>query len=120
MKLEKMDFFEPFFNLSLFSPSNEDVLRELDWDKARDICLEHPNSVVCAGLAEDWDCTSGVIFDRGKFMEGDLHTSFFQSRWATPVLQIDDSDDGIECWKTVNEFSREGWQTPPKWYEKAE
>lgn len=71
-----------------------DTMKYMDWNRVEQICKEHPDSVIYAGLQEDWGYTSGKIFDNGVFYNGgDL---FDQSKWATPILDVDGEE--IECW----------------------
>lgn len=73
---------------------SSDTMKYMDWSKAEQICKEHPNSVIYAGLQEDWGYTSGKIFDHGEYFNGgDLYD---QSKWATPILDVDGKE--IECW----------------------
>lgn len=78
----------------------------LDWEKAKKLIKEHPNSVIYAGLLEDWNNTSGLIYAKGKYYDG----MFFYgaSVWATPILDIDGEE--IECW--TYEKTKEGSGTP--------
>lgn len=80
--------------VDIFHPANPDGMKFLDWEKAEQICQQHPDSTIHAGLREDWGWTSGVIFDHGKFYDGGI--LYNQSRWATPILDIDGEE--IECW----------------------
>lgn len=66
----------------------------MDWDKVEKICLEHPNEEIEAGLREDWNNTSGTIFSKGKWVNGGI--LYDQSRWATPIVDINGEE--IECW----------------------
>lgn len=87
------------------SPS---TMKYMDWNKAEQICKDHPNSVIYAGLQEDWGYTSGKIFDCGTFYNGgDL---FDQSKWATPILDVDGEE--IECWTKEPHYET----GIPKWW----
>ena len=67
----------------------------MDWNKAEQLCLEHPESTIHAGLMEDWNNTSGLVYAKGKWYDGYVYD---QSKWATPILDIDGKE--IECWTT--------------------
>lgn len=76
-----------------------------DWDKAANLIKEHCkindffdcDKIVRAGLMEDWECTSGVIFQDGSIVDEDDTYVFLGSDWATPILDIDGEEH--ECWK---------------------
>jgi len=80
-------------------PKQTEHEKQIDWNSAKEICFTHPDSVIEAGLMEDWDCTKGVIFRKGKFINPDDNDDYFYgcSTWATPILLIDDSEE-IECY----------------------
>lgn len=65
----------------------------MDWSKVQKIVDEHPDSVIYAGLMEDWNNTSGLIFAKGKYYDGYV---FGMSCWATPIVDVDGVE--IECW----------------------
>ena len=71
-----------------------DTMKYMDWDKVEQICKEHPDSIIYAGLQEDWGYTSGKIFDHGVYFDGG--NLYDQSKWATPILDVDGKE--IECW----------------------
>ena len=64
----------------------------MDWKKVQKVVDEHPNSVIYAGLMEDWNNTSGLIYANGKYYNGHVHGC---SVWATPIVDVD--GEGIEC-----------------------
>lgn len=69
-------------------------MKYMDWKRARAICEEHPDAtVITAGLREDWNHTSGVIYASGKYVKGYVYGS---SCWATPIVDVDGEE--IECW----------------------
>ena len=72
-------------------PSGE--MKYLDWVKAKQLIEEHPDSVIRAGLMEDWNNTSGLIYAKGNYYNGYV---FGMSYWATPILDIDGEE--FECW----------------------
>lgn len=96
MTLQSMGFVEGM----LYGMGREakDGAKVLDWEKAASI-VEKNKKDVWAGLAEDWEYTSGLIGENGKQKKS---TSVYAcSRWATPVVVVGDEYDGeeIECWK---------------------
>lgn len=81
----------------------------MDWDKIKTIIDQNPNSVVYAGLLEDWGNTSGLIYARGKYYDGDVYGC---STWATPIVDVD--GDEIECY--VLEEPEDFSSGKPKWW----
>lgn len=81
----------------------------MDWEKVKQIVAEHPDSVIYAGLQEDWGWTSGVIYARGVYYDGGIF--FGCSTWATPILDVDGEE--IECW--TYEKTAEGSEMPEWW-----
>lgn len=73
-------------------------LKFFDWAKAKDIIdnavAENPSCRISVGLREDWNNTSDVVYDGGKWCEA---TWFYGcSSWATPIIDIEGEE--IECW----------------------
>lgn len=81
----------------------------MDWNKVRKIVEDHPKSVIRAGLQEDWNNTSGVIFANGKYYDGGIF--YGCSIWATPIVDVDGEE--IECW--TYEETEEGSEMPKWW-----
>ena len=84
-------------------------MKYMDWDKVQKLVDKHPNSVIYAGLLEDWGHTSGLIFANGEYYNG--RYIYDRSIWATPIVDIDGEE--IECW-TYNE-SKEATGIPEWW-----
>ena len=84
-------------------------MKYMDWDKVQKLVDKHPNSVIYAGLLEDWGNTSGLIFANGEYYNG--RYVYDRSVWATPIVDIDGEE--IECW-TYNK-SKESTGTPGWW-----
>lgn len=84
-------------------------MKYMDWDKVQKLVDKHPNSVIYAGLLEDWGNTSGLIFANGEYYNGGY--IYDRSVWATPIVDINGEE--IECW-TYNE-SKEAAGTPGWW-----
>lgn len=80
----------------------ESTVKYLDWEKAKRLCLEHPDCSIWAGIGEDMGNTGGEIFDHGKWC-ADSYV-YDRSFWGTPVIEVyhDDSFDEIQipCWTT--------------------
>lgn len=82
-------------------------IKYMDWKKVQKIVDEHPDSVIYAGLMEDWGCTSGLIYAKGKYYDGYVYVS---SLWATPIVDVDGEE--IECWtyeKTEEDHRKPVW-----------
>ena len=83
-----------------------------DWDKAAKIIKERKPETASAGLAEDWFWTGGIIYENGKPIINEY--TFLASRWATPVLILDDEE--IDCYQPKGYH---GWNEDTKWPESA-
>lgn len=79
-----------------------------DWKKAAELIRDRTPAFVEAGLREDWDYTSGVIFEDGKIDE-ECYT-YLASNWATPQICMD--GEFIDCF--VMECDTE-WRSDTKW-----
>lgn len=86
--------------------------KQFDWDKAARIIAERKPKTARAGLAEDWGCTSGRIWEDGKPVPEDDTYVYLSSNWATPILVLDD-DEEIVCMKS-GEDSGEYWPDSAK------
>lgn len=51
----------------------------MDWKKVQYLVNENPNSVIYAGLQEDWNNISGLILARGEYYNGYVYGA---SCWA--------------------------------------
>lgn len=71
-----------------------DMGRFFDWDKAAQIINDRKPIKAMAGLCEDWNNTSGRIYEEQTIIDYDYLYLF--SMWATPVLLLDD-DEEIPC-----------------------
>ena len=81
----------------------------MDWKRVQQIVSANPDSVIYAGLQEDWNNTSGLIFAKGKFYDGG---SFYgSSNWATPIVDVDGCE--IECY--TYEKTEEDYRMPKWW-----
>lgn len=102
------DFLTGFFGMETVAtkPVNN-KMKYMDWSKVLDIVKSHPGSVIYAGLREDWNNTSGLIYARGKYYDGYVYGC---SMWATPIVDVDGEE--IECWteiETVECSSKPDW-----------
>lgn len=82
------------------------AFRGLDWKLVRRIISERQPVTVHAGLAEDWACTSGLVFANGEMLHAEDACLYTGSWWATPVVVLDDgldSEDEIVCCVDVDE-----------------
>lgn len=88
-------------------------MKYMDWKKVQQIVNEHPDSVIYAGLMEDWNNTGRLIFAKGEYYNGNVYGS---SVWATPIVDVDGEE--IECW--TYEKTEEGHSKPSWWGNGAE
>ena len=84
-------------------------MKFMDWKKVQQIVDENPDSTIYAGLMEDWNNTSGLIFAKGKYYDGGI--VYGCSCWATPIVDVDGKE--IECW--TYEKTKEGSDMPTWW-----
>lgn len=90
------DFMAGFFGISAVAGSHPvGDTKYMDWNKVKEIIETHKNAVIYAGLREDWNNTSGLIYARGDYYDGYVYGA---SRWATPIVDVDGVE--IECWTT--------------------
>lgn len=102
------DFFMGFFGADAVATKPIGATKFMDWQKVQQIVNENPDAVIHAGLAEDWNNTSGLIFAKGKYYEGYVYD---HSIWATPIVDVDGEE--IECW--TYEKTKEGSGLPEWW-----
>lgn len=88
-------------------------MKVFDWDKAAKIIKEKQPKTAYAGLAEDWEYTSGKIYEDGETIRTEY--TYLASTWATPVLILDYEDE-IECYVMESE-TKYGAET--RWPKKA-
>ena len=100
------DFMSGFFGPSAIAGYNPvGKMKYMDWEKVKKIIETHQNAIVYAGLREDWNNTSGLIYARGKYYDGYVYGA---SCWATPIVDVDGKE--IECW--TYEETKEGSGKP--------
>lgn len=102
------DFAAGFLGAAAIATKPIGGMKYMDWNKVQKIVNEHPDSVIHAGLMEDWNNTSGLIYAKGKYYDGYVHGS---SCWATPIVDVDGIE--IECW--TFEKTKEGPDKPTWW-----
>lgn len=87
------DFFQGFLGPSVVATKPVGDMKYMDWQKVQQVVNDHPDSVICAGLMEDWNNTIGLIYAKGKYYNGYVYGC---SCWATPIVDVDGEE--IECW----------------------
>jgi len=102
------DFAMGFLGAEAVATKPIGAMKFMDWKKVQQIVNEHPDSVIYAGLQEDWNNTSGLIFAKGKYYDGYV---FGCSKWATPIVDVDGEE--IECWTYEETEERSG---KPSWW----
>lgn len=101
------DFAMGFLGAASIATNPMGETKYMDWDKVKEIIKENPNSVIYAGLMEDWNNTSGLIFANGKYYNGYVYGA---SCWATPIVDVDGKE--IECWtyeETKEDSGKPDW-----------
>lgn len=88
--------------------------RFFDWDRAAQLIVEKKSDEAFAGLAEDYNFTSGEILVDGKpIKDGGCYLA---STWATPTLYLE--DESIACHILEAEAKErwgEGWGPSSTW-----
>lgn len=102
------DFSAGFLGASAVATKPIGKTKYMNWKKVQQIVDKNPNSVIYAGLQEDWNNTSGLIFARGEYYDGYVYVA---SSWATPIVDVDGEE--IECW--TYEKTKEGSGRPSWW-----
>lgn len=102
------DFASGFLGVYAVATKPVGDMKYMDWEKVKKTVEEHPDSVIYAGLMEDRNNTSGLIYARGKFYNGYVYGA---SCWATPIVDVDGEE--IECW--TNDKTK-GSSDIPNWW----
>lgn len=102
------NFAAGFFGASAVATKPIGKMKYMDWQKVQKIVDENPDAVIHAGLMEDWNNTSGLIYAKGKYYDGYVYGC---SSWATPIVDVDGAE--IECW--THEQTKEGSAKPTWW-----
>ena len=89
-------------------------MKYMDWRRAHTIIQKRAefdkDITVMAGLREDWNNTSGIVYEDGEFVTYDY--VYASSRWATPILDFDGEE--VECYTTTEP---DGFTTDtPNWW----
>ncbi|AFQ17975.1 hypothetical protein P9Y62_02865 [Bacillus thuringiensis] len=86
-------------------PEREGGFRQIDWELLKVFIEKNKEAFqsVEAGLAEDWGCTSGEVWnsDEGYITQNDTYV-YASSRWATPAVSVtykDGREETFEMWK---------------------
>ena len=106
------DFAMGFLGANAVATKPIGAMKFMDWNKVKEVVESHPNSIIYAGLMEDWNNTSGLIYAKGKYYNGYVYGC---SNWATPIVDVDGEE--IECW-TNNET--EWGSNKPSWWGNGE
>lgn len=101
-----------FFNAKAARTKPSGSMKYMDWNKVQEIVKNNPDSVIYAGLMEDWNNTSGLIYAKGKYYNGYVYD---RSVWATPIIDVDGRE--IECWTYEIQKEKPG---KPSWWGNGE
>ena len=88
-----------------------------DWDKAAEIIRDRKPRVAVAGLAQDWNNTSGNIVEGGEILEDSWWKPYLASAWATPALELDNGEL-IPCYILIGDNEQE-WGSGTYWPDSA-
>lgn len=107
-------FMSGFFGASAVATKPIGEMKYMDWHRAREIIesrtKKKKSMTVMVGLREDWNNTSGVVYEDGEFVTYDY--VYASSCWATPILDFDGEE--VECYTTTKP---EGFTTNiPNWW----
>ena len=91
---ENTSFFDGCMGPEAIATKPIGEMKYMDWEKVQQIVDENPDAVIHAGLKEDWNNTSGLIYAKGKYYNGG--SLYDRSVWATPIVDVDGKE--IECW----------------------
>lgn len=97
---------------SLFMPKYKDGTRQINWDKVKEIILSGKYDIIEVGLAEDWDSTNAVIYEKGKVAIRANEWGFYgMSRWATPAVKLSKNGESkmYECWVLGDDEKFPNW-----------
>ena len=86
-------------------PDYEGGMRQANWSKVKQFIEENKEKLSSTevGLAEDWDCTSGEVWntESGYIPQEDTYV-YASSNWATPSMCLffkNGEEQTIECWE---------------------
>ncbi|MGG2935148.1 hypothetical protein ABEO66_13705 [Bacillus pacificus] len=92
------------FILGPSMPEREGGYRQINWALLKEFIETNKESFqsVEAGLAEDWGCTSGEVWndEAGYIPQNDTYV-FASSRWATPSISVtykEGREETFEMW----------------------
>lgn len=112
--VQELKEFEDMIGRDRFEQYTCDDVRVFDWAKAARIIKDRNPETMDAGLLEDWPATSETIYENFSPVL-DSGDGYLASKWATPVLKIDDTY--IECYIYANKTP--GWYSKTWWPKEA-
>lgn len=62
------DFAMGFLGASVVAIKPIGAMKFMDWNKVKEVVESHPNSIIYAGLMEDWNNTSGLIYAKASII----------------------------------------------------
>jgi hypothetical protein len=86
-----------------------------DWDRAAWLIREFKATHATAGLAGNWECTSGPILEDGKPVDPEFTSFWLASDWAEPHLVLE--GEMIPCWRLA--YHAPGWDESTYWPKSA-
>lgn len=87
------------------------MMRQIDWRRAAEICAANPGRKAYAGMLEDMEWTSGMIFDGERRVEPEY--VYACSFWATPVVVVEEPDGSNRVYECATEG---GSCKEPEWW----
>jgi hypothetical protein len=117
--IENTDFVGGMLSGSLKSAmADDDDFKVFDWHKAAQILRDERPNYAYAGLAEDWNNTSGLIFRDGKVVLEDDTYTYLASAWATPGILLPGESGVIPCYLLPSE-NDQNWDSETYWPQSA-
>lgn len=93
-------------------------MKVFDWIKAANILKERQPKEAVAGLQNNLEHTSGLIWRDGKPCPKEETYTYLSSSRATPVLFLDE-EPGIDCWIDLDFDNPFGWTCSTYWPKEA-
>ena len=112
MRVRDLDT-DTIVKIATLKREEESKMKVFDWHKAARIIVKYNAKKAKAGLAEDWFWTGGIIFE-DEPVENEY--AYLASVWATPIIVLNDDEDGIECWCWEDECD---WDAKSMWPDSA-
>lgn len=101
---------DSLFAFAMGQIHKNDRSKVFDWIKAARLIRLRLPKVASAGLAGDWEYTSGEIYRDGAPIPADETYTYLSSNWALPELDID--GEVIDCWVWRDETT---WDAHTYW-----